>query len=628
MAPTGRWGSGAAPADQPGPWVEKHRPAHLGQVMGHTEQVRKLAEWLRDWEDVCLKGKKKEIKEEPGKEWMKFKPVPDNWNARAALISGPPGIGKTTTCVLVARCNPKYKVMEFNASDARSKKKIEAMNASLAGNTTLSLRGAKQPQGKALEKACIIMDECDGMAEGDIGGQAALMNMIKETKNPIICICNEYQKVRKLAPLCMDIKFWKPEVATVCKRIKHVMEKEGKKVNMVALEMIAEACGNDIRQVINQVQFFGTLAQSKDSTGKDTAVAMSVFEACSNLFNTSTGAADGKAYSVKQKLDMYYIDSQIMPLFVQENYLRRAEAGLGSRHTNEVEQLEACAYAAELQATGDALSKDWEVMNSAAIIGTVYPSYLMSSEKSNIKSQFPAWFQRKGPVDKARRTVQELHSKIRTMSGCNARNLVTTNYHDILHRRLVHPLLIGDVKGCAQRLSSCGLSREFFTDQAPVFREPLKLQDDYKKVEGTNKTKLLTEMNALQVAQASRVVSSSSGKKRKAAETQAGDAGEEEDDGGNAKEDGDDDMVTVKKKTKKQDGKAAKAGKKSGGDMPQKTAISLGSWKKRAVVADEENDAGQAVKGPTLILKFIEGHTNAVRRQVSFKELLGPWRDF
>ena len=51
--------------------------------------------------------------------------VPENLNAAACLVSGPPGIGKTTTCALVARCS-RYNVMEFNASDARSSAKREA----------------------------------------------------------------------------------------------------------------------------------------------------------------------------------------------------------------------------------------------------------------------------------------------------------------------------------------------------------------------------------------------------------------------------------------------------------------------------------------------------------------------
>lgn len=43
---------------------------------------------------------------------------------RALLISGPPGIGKTTSAHLMAK-DAGYNPIELNASDARSKKLVE-----------------------------------------------------------------------------------------------------------------------------------------------------------------------------------------------------------------------------------------------------------------------------------------------------------------------------------------------------------------------------------------------------------------------------------------------------------------------------------------------------------------------
>ena len=143
------------------PWADRHKPRHLGEVVGNTDQIRKLAEWLRDWDDVVLRGNKKEMPAPPTDNIKKFQPPPDNMNARAALVSGPPGIGKTTTCTLVARCSKFKKVMEFNASDARSKSVIDNMTSSLSGNMTLSFGGS-------LQRSVIIMDECDGMTAGDL----------------------------------------------------------------------------------------------------------------------------------------------------------------------------------------------------------------------------------------------------------------------------------------------------------------------------------------------------------------------------------------------------------------------------------------------------------------------------
>lgn len=49
-------------------------------------------------------------------------------------------------------------------------------------------------------KACLIMDEVDGMSAGDRGGVSELIDMIKKSRTPIICICNDSfsQKLKTL----------------------------------------------------------------------------------------------------------------------------------------------------------------------------------------------------------------------------------------------------------------------------------------------------------------------------------------------------------------------------------------------------------------------------------------------
>ena len=47
--------------------------------------------------------------------------------------------------------------------------------------------------GLSTQKSVIIMDEVDGVGAGDRGGIAALIKVIKTSKTPIICICNDRQ---------------------------------------------------------------------------------------------------------------------------------------------------------------------------------------------------------------------------------------------------------------------------------------------------------------------------------------------------------------------------------------------------------------------------------------------------
>nr|QDO16339.1 replication factor C subunit 1 [Lingulodinium polyedra] len=598
-------------------WAERYRPKHLGQVVGNTDQVRKLAEWLRDWDEVVLRGK---VKEQPAakEEWRTFKPIVENLNARAALISGPPGIGKTTTCSLVARCNKNYKLMEYNASDARGKTVIDSMSSSLAGNHTLKMTGGK---GGAIERAVIIMDECDGMAGGgDKGGMQALINMIKNTKNPIICICNDRgdQQVRNLATHCFDIKFKRPENAAVAKRIKTLLDGEGRKADLSAIEAVVEACGHDIRQVINHLQFFGS---ASGGTEKDTQNMLSPFDACTKLL--SNGEGSGKAIPLPKRLDMFYIDADMVPLMIQENYLRPLEKrGAGV----EDDDLERCAQAAGLIATADSMSGNWEVSSSAAVIGSIYPSFLAATQEPLARPSFPAWLMRRGALSKSERLVQELHSRVKASTTCSRAALATSGYHDLLHRRLLRPLQTGAVKDCAVALMAYGLTREFFTDQAPALRAPLQMEDNYKKVEGKLKHQLLQELQALAQQHApvkrKRGPDEEGGARSTRKKGRGGEDGRAEDAGEGA-EPAEEEEGAGQARAKKR----AKAKGRAG----QESKCSLASWvpQRQAAAGEGDEEGGRSsARKPLLVLKYLDGHTCAVRRKVRMGDLLGPWTMF
>jgi replication factor C subunit 1 len=106
-----------------------------------------------------------------------------------------------------------YSPIEFNASDTRSKLAIKDHISQIIDNRSLSEFFTKtntadsKPQTK--KKTVVIMDEVDGMSAGDRGGMAELIQLIKKTQTPFICICNDRsnQKVRSLVNYCKDIRF-------------------------------------------------------------------------------------------------------------------------------------------------------------------------------------------------------------------------------------------------------------------------------------------------------------------------------------------------------------------------------------------------------------------------------------
>ncbi len=92
-------------------WTDRYAPQTLKEICGNKGQIEKLQSWLSSWAASLKSDFKK-----PGKEGMNV--------FRAVMITGPPGIGKTTSAHLCAKL-AGFTPIELNASDARSKKLVE-----------------------------------------------------------------------------------------------------------------------------------------------------------------------------------------------------------------------------------------------------------------------------------------------------------------------------------------------------------------------------------------------------------------------------------------------------------------------------------------------------------------------
>jgi len=153
-------------------WTDLYKPVEMEDLVGNEGVVDQLYEWLRDWDDVVIRGEKKAVPFRFGASWKDVV----NPNAKAALLSGPPGIGKTSAARLVCRLLG-YEVLETNASDTRNKASIASVLGDLSSNQSIdyfSVAGVKK-ESVATKKSVIIMDEVDGVGAGDRGGIAALI---------------------------------------------------------------------------------------------------------------------------------------------------------------------------------------------------------------------------------------------------------------------------------------------------------------------------------------------------------------------------------------------------------------------------------------------------------------------
>lgn len=239
-------------------FVDKYKPTSLKLIIGQqgpTGNSQKLMNWLSKWH-FNHDGKKKHVKPNP---WAKNN---DGTAYKAALLSGSPGVGKTTTAHLVCK-ELMLDIVEFNASDTRSKRLLKEEVSSLLSNKSLAgyLTGNET---KVSHRHVLIMDEVDGMAGNeDRGGVAELIALIKESRVPVICMCNDrnHPKIRSLANHCFDLRFHKPTINQIRGAMMSVCFKEGIKLEAGAMDEIIAGTGNDIRQTLNHLALYSA---SKD----------------------------------------------------------------------------------------------------------------------------------------------------------------------------------------------------------------------------------------------------------------------------------------------------------------------------------------------------------------------------
>ncbi|KAJ3312006.1 hypothetical protein HDU76_002990 [Blyttiomyces sp. JEL0837] len=435
-------------------WTTKYKPKSYKDLMGNNKNVSRLAEWLNKW-NAHAEYQKTTDKDK------------ENICAfRAVLISGPPGIGKTTAAHLVAKIEG-FEVVEFNASDTRSKKAVEGMIKELAGSHSVVEYFSRGRSKNQSMKQVLIMDEVDGMSAGDRGGVAELINVIKKTKIPIVCICNDRQspKVKSLANYCYDMRFQRPRTAEIEKSLKAIAQKEGLELQTNVVDSLVKATHSDIRQILNlletyaiqgsQLSFDGSKALTKSA---EKNMSMNPFDATSRLL----GKQSFREMPFNDKLELYFLDFSLMPLMVQENYIKMDPA-LARENTNSpvalaIETLSLLSSAADSIADADITdnffhkTNNWGLMPFHGISATVRPAFFTHGNLVPTGSYFgggyafPGWLGRNSTQGKNARTLKEIQLHMRLHISAD-KNEIRQSYLSPMVLGLTQPLIKDGAEG-------------------------------------------------------------------------------------------------------------------------------------------------------------------------------------
>lgn len=201
------------------PWVEKYRPVFFNDIVGNDETIARLEVFSREG------------------------------NMPNVILSGPPGVGKTTTILCLARIllGPSFReaVLELNASNDRG---IDVVRNKIK---MFAQKKVTLPPGR---HKIIILDEADSMTEGAQQALRRTMEIYSKTTRFALA-CNTSDKIiEPIQSRCAVVRFSRLSDSQVLAKLIDICKKEDVSHAEGGLEALVFTAQGDMRQAINNLQ--------------------------------------------------------------------------------------------------------------------------------------------------------------------------------------------------------------------------------------------------------------------------------------------------------------------------------------------------------------------------------------
>jgi replication factor C subunit 2/4 len=201
------------------PWVEKYRPMRLSEVVGNEHTVERL------------------------------KVIAEEGNLPNIIISGPPGTGKTTSIMCLARallgsaCSKA--VLELNASDDRG---IDVVREKIK-----MFAQKKVSLGPGQHKL-VILDEADSMTSAAQQSMRRTMEIYSSTTRFALACNNSTKIIEPIQSRCAILRYTRLTNKQLLKRMKEVCAMENVKYDDTGMDALLFTAEGDMRNALNNLQ--------------------------------------------------------------------------------------------------------------------------------------------------------------------------------------------------------------------------------------------------------------------------------------------------------------------------------------------------------------------------------------